>query len=183
MNTKYGSVDENGVLEYADDYVTVGGQTHLNPTAAQYRAVGKYPVEDAPPAEPALQGFHYEAGVWRYRTKERQGVAVPVAVERVYDLVADPAPTLADFDDAMEDHLRREREARGYTTREPDAYLTSAVPRWSQDAEDWVAHRDDVMGYALALINAVQAGERQPPTMSEFEAGLPRIEWTYQEEA
>lgn len=182
MNTKYGSLDQDGLLEYADSCVTIEGQTYLNPTAAQYRAAGKYPVEDEPPSEPAPQGFHYGAGGWRYRTKERQGVMVPVAVERVYDLVADPLPTLADFDKTMEEHLRREREERGYTTREPDSYLTSAVPRWSQDAMDWVAHRDDVMGYALNLINAVQAGERLPPTMSEFEAGLPRVEWTYQEE-
>jgi hypothetical protein len=79
----------------------------------------------------------------------------------------------------MEEHLIRERSERGYTTREPDSYLTSSVPRWKQDAEDWVAHRDEVMEYALELINAVQSGEREPPTMEEFVAGLPRIVWTY----
>ena len=131
---------------------------------------------------PAPEGFSYVAG-HRYRTEERDGVQVPVAVETVYTLVADPLPTLADFDEAMEEHLRREREERGYTTREPDSYLTSADPRWSQDAMDWVAHRDAVMGYALNLINAVQAGEREPPTMAEFVAGLPQIEWTYSEES
>ena len=92
-----------------------------------------------------------------------------------------PPPTLADFDAAMEDHLRAEREARGYTTREPDAYLNSSVPRWAQDARDWVAHRDAVMAYALALINAVDDGERDAPTMAEFCAGLPAIQWTYTE--
>lgn len=90
-----------------------------------------------------------------------------------------PAPTIADFDAAMEDHLREEREARGYTTREPDAYLESSNPRWAADARDWVAHRDAVMTYALKLMNAVERGEREPPTMAEFKAGLSRIEWTY----
>ena len=92
-----------------------------------------------------------------------------------------PPPTLADFDAAMEEHLRTEREARGYTTREPDAYINSSVPRWAQDARDWVAHRDGVMAYALALINAVESGQRQPPTMAEFKAGLPTITWTFVE--
>lgn len=67
-------------------------------------------------------------------------------------------PALADFDNAMESFLRQEREERGYTTREPDCYLTSQVARWAQDARDWVAHRDAVMEYALELINAVSAG-------------------------
>ena len=98
-----------------------------------------------------------------------------------WTLVDVPQPTIADFDAAMEEHLRTEREARGYTTREPDAYLNSSVHRWAQDARDWVAHRDAVMGYALALINAVDDGERDAPTLAEFNAGLPTIEWTYKE--
>ena len=90
-------------------------------------------------------------------------------------------PTLADFDAAMEQHLYEERAARGYTTREPDAYINSSVPRWAQDARDWVAHRDAVMAYALTLMNQVEDGERDAPTMAEFRAGLPTIEWTYTE--
>lgn len=86
---------------------------------------------------------------------------------------------ISQYDAAMEEHLRAEREARGYTTREPDAYLTSEVPRWRQDAEDWVRHRDSVMEYALDLMNAVEAGTRPPPTLDEFKAGLPSIVWTY----
>lgn len=92
-----------------------------------------------------------------------------------------PAPTLADFDATMEEHLTAEREARGYTTREPDAYANSSVPRWKQDAEDWVAHRDAVMTYALEIMNAVEAGTREPPTLDEFKAGLPHIEWSIAE--
>ena len=77
-----------------------------------------------------------------------------------------------------EDYLTSVRSERGYTTREPDSYLTSSVPRWKQDAEDWVAFRDAVMEYALEIINAVAGGAPQP-TLSEFKAGLPVIEWTF----
>ena len=92
----------------------------------------------------------------------------------------DPVPppvTIKDYDDAMEAHLRAEREARGYTTREPDYYLTSSVPRWAQDARDWVAHRDEVMLYALNIENKYEAGE-PVPTLDEFRAALPVITWT-----
>ena len=85
-----------------------------------------------------------------------------------------------DYDAAMEAHLKAEREARGYTTREPDAYLASEVPRWRRDAEDWVAHRDAVMAYALGVQNAVAAGGAAP-TLDEFKAGLPAVAWSYTE--
>lgn len=104
------------------------------------------------------------------------------AVVAVYTYSDPPLPTLDEYDAAMEDFLREEREARGYTTREPDSYLTSSVPRWSQDAKDWVEHRDEVMEYALDLINAVAAGLREPPTMAEFLANMPKIIWHYSEE-
>ena len=92
----------------------------------------------------------------------------------------DPVPptvTIKDYDDAMEAHLRAEREARGYTTREPDYYLTSSVPRWAQDARDWVAHRDEVMLYALNIENKYESGE-PVPTLDEFRTALPVITWT-----
>lgn len=97
-----------------------------------------------------------------------------------YTYVDAPPPSLEEYDAAMEDYLRQEREERGYTTREPDSYLTSNVPRWAQDAKDWVAHRDAVMEYALELINEVSAGTREPPTMEEFLANMPKIEWSYE---
>jgi len=55
------------------------------------------------------------------------------------------------------------------------------VPRWSADANDWIAHRDAVMLYALAIMNAVKAGEQEPPTLEEFKSGLPQIVWSFTE--
>ena len=81
----------------------------------------------------------------------------------------------------MEAHLQEERYARGYNTREPDVYLNSQVPRWSADANDWIAHRDAVMIYALDIMNAVEAGEKEPPTIEEFRSGLPQIVWSFAE--
>jgi len=88
-----------------------------------------------------------------------------------------PPVTVEDYDHAMEDHLRREREERGYTTREPSDYKDSAITRWAQDAADWIAHRDAVMLYALDVINRYHE-TGVAPSLEEFRAALPRIEWT-----
>ena len=151
---------------------TINGRVVTGELPADYLATLDFlPFSAEPfPSEDAPDGKHWEA---RYATDGATVTESWIAVEN-------PPPSVAPYDSAMESHLRSEREARGYTTREPDAYLESANPRWNQDAHDWVAHRDAVMLYALDIINAVQSGEREPPTMEEFVAGLPQIEWTYE---
>ena len=140
------------------------------PTESEYNAAGWYRNGIEPPSPP--EGKIVTST--RYAISDNKCIAVYEYEDRQY--------TLSDYDEAMEAHLQTEREARGYTTREPDAYLASSNPRWKQDAEDWVAHRDAVMVYALEIINAVQQGLREPPTMDEFKAGLPVIEWSIAEE-
>ena len=94
-------------------------------------------------------------------------------------VIEDPPPTIDDYDKAMEAHLLAERTERGYTLREPSDYAGSSVPRWAQDAADWIAHRDAVMLYALEIIDRYEeTGEA--PTLEEFKAGLPVITWTLQ---
>lgn len=91
-----------------------------------------------------------------------------------------PPVTVADYDAAMEAHLLAERTARGYTIREPSDYKDSEVPRWKQDAIDWIAHRDAVMIYGLGVQNTY-AATGEAPTLEAFKAGLPAIVWTYTE--
>ena len=155
-------------LTRASDPATIDGQMVVHPSAAMYAQIGAYPARqtqppDAPEGKVAVpDGYALEGGEWIQQWRFEDA----------------PAPTLEAFDFAMEEHLTAERMERGYTTREPDSYLTSSVPRWAQDARDWVAHRDAVMEYALGIMNAVKAGAREPPTVAEFKAGLPQIEWS-----
>lgn len=170
---KHGKIVD-GKLVLAKNTEEIEGRLVTNPTAAMLGKAGFKPVFEGP--EPrAAGGWHYE------RDDERPWRDIGRFIVARWNLVRDPGPELGDYDAAMEDHLRREREQRGYTTREPDSYLGSDVPRWAQDAKDWVAHRDAVMLYALALMNDVKAGKRRPPSMDDFKAGLPKIEWTYPE--
>ena len=87
--------------------------------------------------------------------------------------------TVDDYDFAMEEHLRKEREARGYTVREPSDYKGSSVARWAQDAEDWIAHRDEVMMYGLNVMNSYSE-TGNIPDIEEFKQNLPKIVWTYE---
>lgn len=173
LNYNYGKL-VNKVLVYAPAVLADVTRTIVNPTKEQYAEFGYLPIVTAYPTVPPVEGYHYEPDGW----EERDG-----AIYRTFREVEDPKPGLPDFDAAMERHLLQERSDRGYTTREPDSYLTSSVPRWKQDAEDWVAHRDDVMNYALEIINEVKAGLREPPTLEEFIEGLPKIEWTIQDDS
>lgn len=136
------------------------------------------PLEDVPPECP--KGSRLER---RYELRSEDGRKTfnPLRAEKivaVYDVL--PAYTADDYDRAMEDYLTSVRTERGYTTREPSDYLNSSVPRWAQDAADWIAFRDAVMGYALTVINEYQASGNAP-SLAEFKAGFPTITWSYKE--
>lgn len=154
--------------------IAVDGQLVLHPSPAQAAAYNAYPRDNDAPAPTPPEGKIAVPDSWEVQDGEWV---------RTYTYEDAPLPTLDEYDAAMEDHLVQERSARGYTTREPDAYLASANPRWAQDARDWVAHRDAVMAYALTLINGVQSGTIAQPTLAEFRANLPQITWSYQEDS
>ena len=154
MNINYGKVDSDHNIIYAPGMVAHDGRSYFGPRKEDYAAA------DAP------------AGI---DSPDGQSVVARYVAEQ------NPKPTVADYDAAMEKHLVAERCARGYTTREPDMYTDSEVPRWNADARDWKKHRDAVMLYALDVMNRVSAGE-PPPMLAEFTAGLPNIVWSYTED-
>ena len=121
------------------------------------------------PAEPYIIVTREE---WHEAVKPRKS-------RKVIDgkLVVTDKFSVADYDRIMEEHIKSVCVARGYTTREPDAYLNSRNERWAQDAEDFIDFRDKVMEYGLMVQNEfVQTGKA--PSLEVFKAGLPQIEWT-----
>ena len=94
---------------------------------------------------------------------------------RIY---ADMTP--GDYDKVMEDYIYNVRVERGYTLREPGSYKGSSVKRWDSDAYDWTPFLDRVMLYGLKVQNEY-AETGKAPTLMEFKAALPKMEWTYVE--
>ena len=65
-----------------------------------------------------------------------------------------------DYDNVMEQYIASARIARGYTLREPDVYKDSSVPRWRQEALDFIAIRDSCLLYGQSIINTyARSGE------------------------
>lgn len=93
------------------------------------------------------------------------------------DVAAIVAAVVKKYDDAIEEHLLAERSARGYTVREPSLYLNSSNVRWASDAQDWIAHVDEVMAYGLEVQNQFTA-TGEAPDLEDFKSGIPKIEWS-----
>lgn len=167
MNYEYAKIDERGtgLIYDPDDYAGT-----LNASEATRNANGYFKIKhNAAPTAP--EGQMVIGGHYIYADEDGKRV-----VKTDWHIVAKPVDR-ADYDAAMEAHLRAERDARGYTDREPTDYLQSGVQRWRQDALDWVAHRDEVMLYGLSVINRfIETGAA--PTLAEFRDGLPKIKWT-----
>lgn len=109
---------------------------------------------------------------WREAMKPKKSLKVVDGKLVVTDLIS-----VADYDRAMEDHLLATRVARGYTLREPSpTYDNSPNARWASDAADWKAFFTAVMEYGLAVQNEY-AATGKAPSLEEFKAGLPVIEW------
>lgn len=170
MKTTYYTL-ENGILKKVGNVIKTSRGWVSNPTKEDYATVGAYPRDEESFAPPKCdEGYHavpdgYELQDGKWVRKWR--------VEHIIY-------TVEDYDRAMEDYLREMRSERGYTTREPDTYLHSSDPRWSQDARDWIAFKDDVMHYALAIINEYKTSGKAP-TLAEFKAGFPKMVWSYTE--
>lgn len=91
--------------------------------------------------------------------------------------------TIDDYNMALEARLLEVRSDRGYTDRDPSEYYNSTVPRWAQDARDWVAFRDRVMLYGLQVLNEYRRTGTAPMSYDEFAAALAGMDcqWTFDE--
>ena len=105
----------------------------------------------------------------------------PDGIWYLADKVPERTYSVRDYDRALEDHIKAVCEARGYTTREPSGYKDSAVPRWAQDAVDFIAFRDACMLYGLEVQNRYAEG-LSVPSLEEFKKNLPICTWTYTDE-
>jgi hypothetical protein len=69
-------------------------------------------------------------------------------------------------------------QGRGYTSMiYAVSYYNSTKPRFKAEAEAAVKFRDDVWEKCIEVLSAVEAGEREIPSVEELIAELPLIEW------
>ena len=169
INYGFGKIVDGGGIEYPP-IVYIEGERQTMPSEEDYNRRGYFRIINNPQPthgeDEIVVGGHYV-----YADEDGKRV-----IKTDWHIVAKPVDR-ADYDAVMEAHLRSERDARGYTDREPTDYALSSVPRFSQDARDWAAHRDAVMLYGLEIINRfIETGTA--PTLAEFKDGLPKITWT-----
>jgi hypothetical protein len=89
-----------------------------------------------------------------------------------------PAQTQVDYASAIQFHVDSVAKARGYSDGVALAsYVSSTVNSWTAEAVAFVAWRDAVWTYSHTELAKVLAGERAQPTVAEFLAELPAMNW------
>ena len=95
---------------------------------------------------------------------------------------APPAPTpeqiIRGYEDAVQAHLDQTAQSRDYdNTYTCLSYLSSTDEIWRRESNAFNAWRDQVWRKCHEILNAVMAGEIEPPTVAELIAQLPVIDW------
>lgn len=82
------------------------------------------------------------------------------------------------FQRAIQHHVDQTAQERDYSDGAALAgYVASTVQPWAGEAATFVAWRDAVWLHAFTELTKVQNGERAMPSVAEFIAELPAIEW------
>lgn len=98
-------------------------------------------------------------------------------VLRPYGLVL-PAPTQADYSQAVQARIDAVAQARNYADDVSLAsYVASTIPAWAAEAQTFVAWRDAVWAYAYAELIKVTTGGREKPSVADLVAELPAVVW------
>jgi hypothetical protein len=171
MKTTYYTLEGNALKKVGNVIKTSRGWVS-NPTAEDYASIGAYPRSEESFAPPAC-GEGYRVVANGYTLDDNKWVKHWDFDRIVY--------TYDDYNRALEDYIYSVRAERGYDEREPSSYLHSKNPRWKSDAEDWVVFIDDIMTYALPVLNMYLNNE-EVPSLEVFKAGFPKIVWSYTEE-
>ncbi|WP_343070137.1 hypothetical protein [Aminobacter carboxidus] len=89
-----------------------------------------------------------------------------------------PAPIESDYTAAIVallDVKARERRYDGAVSL--STYVGSTNAQWAVEALAFVAWRDAVWTYAYSELEKVEGGQRPQPTVAEFIADLPALDW------
>lgn len=154
---------------------TVGGDT----SRFWSSAAGAYVTELPPGFYPSVQAAvdaDSDAGVRQVATRIASEAELN-DVLRSYGLTL-PAPTQADYSQAIQAHIDGVARSRNYADGVALAsYTVSTIPAWAAEAQAFAAWRDAVWAYAYGELAKVMAGERAKPTIDVLIAELPAMVW------
>jgi hypothetical protein len=86
--------------------------------------------------------------------------------------------TLDRYKSALDSYMDSVALARVYDNRFTiSTYTSSTNPQWRQEAEEFVAWRDEALAKTYELLNQFGNGEGTPPTVEEFLNQLPNPPW------
>lgn len=87
-------------------------------------------------------------------------------------------PTQDDYARALQSHIDAVARSHQYGSGVLLAsYIASTIPAWAAEAQAFVAWRDTVWMAAYQVLAGVQSGSNPPPSMQDFIAALPVIQW------
>lgn len=146
-----------------------------------------YLLTEAEPDETAKRALAFgadgegdlaEAGAWRLVPPDAGLVGDGWRYDGgTYSPPALPAPSLADYQLAVEAHVEAVAAARGYSSAVSCAsYVADPHPPWAAEAAAFVAWRSAVWVEVFDTLAAVQGGA-PAPTIEALIAGLPVIGW------
>ena len=125
--------------------------------------------------------------VYRSDAKYKSAVyyAVEAAIQEGAISIDEPAPieepvlTQEDYTKAIQALLEKTALSRRYEQGATAfaTYVNSKDTEWAAEAQAFVAWRDTVWRYAYQQLDAVQAGDREQPSVEELLAELPEPTW------
>lgn len=90
---------------------------------------------------------------------------------------SDPV-TLDHYKAAFDAHLDAVAQERQYDNRlSIPTYVGSSNPVWAAEAQAYIDWRDLALGYMFQKLAAVEGGEIEAPSVSDFIAGIEPIVW------
>ena len=112
------------------------------------------------------------------RNTDRQAFDAWIDAGGVPEPVHVPAPTVADYQAAIDAHVEAVARARAYNSAASCAgYAASTVPAWAAEALAFITWRDAVYLAAFGLLAQVQAGEVDAPSVAGLVDTLPAMSW------
>lgn len=165
-----------------DAYTLQNLQSELNPVPDELAGIEYWPeitvTPDYDPMTEKLEGETLAANAVD-KTVTATAIVVTLSAEEQSAIAsAYEAEMVKLYGDAVQNHMDKECQTRTYDgILSLCTYATSAVPKFSAEAQIGIDWRDACWAYTYLQLDEVKAGNRAAPTVDELLAELPVVVW------